>query len=106
MNREIRQAFLDLYHEMVQEHLRYYANSMILDYLDDVRRIAKLRSDRYKIYGRVLDQIRCEIEVHGYSRSQHHDLGIILRFLRELDDSELSETLQSIIDSLGNPQLI
>ena len=105
MNSEIRQAFLDLYHEMVQAHLRYYADSMMLDQPGDVRRIAKLRSDRYKIYGRVLDQIRCEIETHGYSRSQHHDLGIILRFLIELDDSELCEPLERIIDSLGNPQL-
>ena len=47
MNREIRQAFLDLYHEMVQEHLRYYTNSMILDHPDDVRHIATLRSDKY-----------------------------------------------------------
>ena len=47
------------------------------------------------------DQIRLEIEQRGYSRSHQHDLGMILKYLKKVKDSTLSEKLQEIIDSLA-----
>ena len=85
MTCESHEAFLELYRDMVLAHESRYQ--------------AKL-SD----YGDILDQIRGEIETHGYSRSHQNDLGIILQFLKKVNNSELSEKLQNIIDSLGNPQ--
>ena len=77
MNDETRKAFFDLYLEMVLAHHHY---------------------------GDDLDQIRLEIEQRGYSRSHQHDLGMILKYLKKVKDSTLSEKLQEIIDSLGSPQ--
>ena len=103
MNNEIRQAFLDLYREMVLEHLRYYTNSMILDHPIDQRNIASIRSDRYKRCSCFIDQIRCEIEGHRYTLHHQNELRIVLEFLKGVDDSELSQRLQEIIDALGDP---
>ncbi len=80
MNCETRKAFLELYLDLVLAH----------------------QAD----YGEALDQIRTEIEGRGYSRSHQHDLGIILKNLKKVKDSTLSEKLQKIIDSLGSPQHI
>lgn len=55
-------------------------------------------------FGGVLDEIRLGIEEWGYSRSQQRGLNIILRFLKEVKDTDLSGKLQRIIDSLGKPQ--
>ena len=80
MNDETRDEFLNLYLEMV------------------------LAS--YQSWGEILDQIRIEIEGHGYSRGHQNDLGIILQRLKRGNNSELSRKLQSIIDLLGDPQHI
>ena len=79
MNAETSKAFLDLYLEMVLAH---------------------------RHHGDDLDQIRLEIEQQGYSRSHQHDLGMILKYLKKVKDSTLSEKLQEIIDSLGSPQRV
>lgn len=78
MNYETREAFLEL-------HL----NLILAGHYD---------------YGRFLNEIRLEIETHGYSRTHQHELGIILKNLKKVDDSTLSEKLQGIIDSLGELQ--
>lgn len=78
MNCETCKAFLELYLDLVLAH----------------------QAD----YGEVLDQIRTEIEGRGYSRSHQHELGIILKSIKKVDDSTLSDKLQSIIGSLGEPQ--
>ena len=106
MNSEHRRGFSDLYYEMVCGHLRWYNESMRPDTSDDQRHIATLRSDRYETYGRALDQIRLEIEERVYHHSHQHDLGIILRFLTQVNNSELSQRLQEIIDPLGSPEHI
>ena len=103
MNNEIRQGFLDLYREMMLEHLRYYANSMMLDDSIDQRNIAFIRSDRYKRYGRFIDQIRGEIEGHRYTLHHQNELRFISESLKGVDDSELFQRLQEIIDALGDP---
>lgn len=103
MNSEIRQDFINIYCKMVCGDRRCYSNSMILDHLEDQRHTVTLRYSRYEIYGKILNQIRLEIETHGYFRSHQHELSIILRFLRAVNDSELSEILQKLIDSLGDP---
>ena len=112
MNRETHRELVNLYINMMDKHLCYHSDSMPLDHsddqrhLDNQRHIAKLRSDRYETYGRALDQIRSEIKEQGYNRIHRRDLGVILRFLKELSDSELSEALQRIINSLGSPEHI
>ena len=76
MNDETRKAFFDLYLEWC---LHTAITEMILS-----------------------DKIRNE--QRGYSRSHQHDLGMILKYLKKVKDSTLSEKLQEIIDSLGSPQ--
>ena len=88
MNTEISQAFLDLYGQMGPK----YANH------------AFVIGREHSTYGDLLDQIRVEIEASGYLPTHQHELNIILNFLTRVDDSKLSEKLQSIIDSLGEPQ--
>ena len=78
MKDETRKAFLDLYQDLVFAH---ESNS-----------------------GKFLDQIRTEIEARCYSRSHQHELDIILKNLKKAGYSTLSDKLQSIIDSLGEPQ--
>ena len=104
MNDETRQAFFDLYLEMVLTHQRWHGDSMRSDLPNNERNQAKVRSDKYHAYGGALDQIRLEIEERGYYRSHQHDLDIILKYLKKINDSTLSDKLQKIIDSLGSPQ--
>ena len=78
MTEETRQAFLDLYFELV---------------------LASHQS-----LGEILDQIRLDIETHGYTRGNQSDLNSILKLLKRDNDPTLAKTLQGIIDSLGPPQ--
>ena len=87
MTCETHEAFLELRHKMVFAHQQWHHHSI-----------------KYKDYGKDPDQVRTEIAERGYYRSHQHDLDIILKFLKRVNDSELSEKLQNIIDSLGNPQ--
>jgi hypothetical protein len=105
MNREIREAFLDLRLEKVSRHQDWHSVFIGADVHQ--RNKATLISESYRYFGGVLDGIRLGIEESGYNCSHQYELGIILRFLKqEVKDSELSEKLQSIIASLGNPQHI
>ena len=98
-----REAFLELYLNMVLAYQRWHHDSTRPNFPGD-RNQANLTSHRYNFYAGVVDETRLGIEESGYNRNHQHELNIILRFLREVNDSILAETLQRIIDSLGNPQ--
>ena len=98
-----RDDFLELMLNMVLAHQKWHHNSIRPDFRDD-RNQAKLISHRYSYFAGVLDEIRLGIEEWGYNRNHQYELKVILRFLREVDDSTLTEKLQRIIESLGNPQ--
>ena len=76
--KQINEAFLELFQSMV--------------------------SAGYEEYGRALDQIRVELFPQCYSHSHQHNLDHILQSLKKGNNSELSKKLQSIIDSLPDPQ--
>ena len=103
MNTEIGESLSDLYLEMVLTHQRWHGKSINPQLSERERNRIMLISHRYSYYGGVLDEIRLGIETWDYSRNNQHELGIILSFLQQVNDSELSEKLQSIIDSLGEP---
>ena len=102
MNCETREVFLNLRLDMVFAYQEWHYRSIKPGFRD--RDQVTLLSEQYRYFGGVLDEMRLGIEEWGYSRNYEHDLNIILRFLKEVGDSELSEKLQSIIDSLGEPQ--
>ena len=99
-----REKISDLYDSMIFKHLRWRHESLRLDASDDERDAATLRSHRYETCGHTLDQIRLKIEAHGYLLADQYELNNILVFLIEVNDSDLSERLQEIINSLGDPQ--
>ena len=102
MNCETREAFLNLRLDMVFAHQKWHYRSIKPGILNADQKT--LLSEQYRYFGGVLDEIRLGIEEWGYSRSYERDLNIILRFLSEAKDTELSGKLQSIIDSLGEPE--
>ena len=102
MNCETREVFLNLRLDMVFAHQEWHYRSIKPGIRN--RDQSTLLSEQYRYFGGVLDEIRLGIETHGYYRSHQHDLGIILRFLKEVGNSDLSRKLQTIIDSRGEPQ--
>ena len=102
MNCETREAFLNFRLNMVFAHQEWRYRSIKPGVRDGDQ--STLLSEQYRYFGGVVDEIRLGIEEWGYYRSHQHDLGIILRFLKEVGNSDLSKKLQSIIDSLGEPQ--
>ena len=99
-----RDDFLEVMLDLVLAHKKWHNNSIRPDFPNHERNQANLTSHRYSYFAGVLDETRLGIEEWGYNRSHQHELNIILRFLREVNDSTLTEKLQRIIDSLGNPQ--
>ena len=99
-----RDDFLELMLDLVLAHQRWHHDSIRPDVSNNERNRANLISHRYSYFAGVLDEIRLGIEEWGYNRSHQNDLNIILRFLRDVNDSTLTGKLQRIIDSLGNPQ--
>lgn len=102
MNCGIREAFLNLRLDMVFAHQKWHYKSIKPGIRD--RDQSTLLSEQYRYFGGVVDAVRLGIETHGYHRSHQHELAVILSFLKEVGDSELSEKLQSIIDSLSEPE--
>ena len=102
MHCEIRETFLNLRLDMVFAHQLWHHRSIKpgIRYRDE----GVLLSEQYRYFGGVVDEIRLGIETHGYYRNHQHELAVILSFLKEVGNSELSEKLQSIIDSLGEPE--
>ena len=98
-----RDDFSEVMLDFVRAHEKWRHNSIRPNFPND-RNQATLTSYQYSYFTGVLGEIRLGIEERGYNRSHQHELNIILRFLREVDDSTLTEKLQRIIDSLGNPQ--
>ena len=103
MNDEIREAFSDLYREMMFIAHRQDIRSLSIKASSDRRTKAFHSSQRYNYFGGCLDLIRLGIQESGYSDDSRYNLLIILRFLEEVGDSELSGKLQEIIDALDNP---
>ena len=99
-----RDDFLELMLDLVLAHQRWHRNIIRPDLSDAERNEINLKSQRYSHFAGVLDEIRLGIEEWGYNRGHQRGLNIVLRFLREVNDSTLSEKLQRIIDSLGSPQ--
>ena len=58
----------------------------------------------YHKSGENIDEIRLEMETHGYMPTHQHELGIILRNLQRSGSLTFAERLKEIIDSLGRPQ--
>jgi hypothetical protein len=81
MNREIREAFLDLRLEKVSRHQDWHSVFIGADVHQ--RNKATLISESYRYFGGVLDGIRLGIEESGYNCSHQYELGIILRFLKK-----------------------
>ena len=52
----------------------------------------------------IISEIRSEIEADGYYRRHKHDLVVISKNLKTVNHPTLSKKLQSIIDSLGEPE--
>ena len=103
MNDEIREAFSDLYSEMMFIAHRQDIRSLSIKASSDRRTKAFHTSQRYNYFGGFLDLIRLAIQESGYSDVSRYNLLIILRFLEEVDDSELQGKLQEIIDALDEP---
>lgn len=103
MNDEIREAFSDLYREMMFIAHRQDIRSLSIKASSNRRTKAFHTSQRYNYFGGFLDLIRLAIQESGYSDTSRYNLLIILRFLEEVDDSELQGKLQKIIDALDNP---
>ncbi len=78
MNDEIREAFSKLDHDLII-------------------------AGRYP-WASIISEIRSDIETNGYYRWHKHELGIISKNLKKVNHPTLSEKLQSIIDSLGEPE--
>ena len=103
MNDEIRQAFEDLYREMMFIAHRQDIRSLSIKASSDRRTKAFCTSQRYKHFGGLLDEVRLAIQESGCGNVSRYNLLIILRFLEEVDDSELQGKLQKIIDVLDDP---
>ena len=104
MNDENREAFSDLYREMMRAYQRDNNIASVDPMLsNDDRDLIFQTSQRYNHFGGVLDEVRLRIEVWGYKLRHHDDLHIILKFLEEVNDSKLQGKLQGIINSLGDP---
>lgn len=103
MNDEIRQAFLNLYHEMMLTAHRQDIRSLSIKASSDKRTKAFHTSQRYNYFGGFLDAVRLAIQESDYGNVSRYNLLIILRFLEEVDDSKLQGKLQEIIDALGDP---
>lgn len=103
MNDEIREAFSDLYREMMFIAHRQDIRSLSIKASSDRRTKAFHTSQRYNYFSGCLDLIRLGIQESGYSDNSRYNLLIILRFLEEVGDSELSGKLQGIIDALDDP---
>ena len=58
----------------------------------------------YHKSGAYIDQIRLEMETHGYMSTHQHELGIILRNLQRRGAPTFAERLKKIVASLGSPQ--
>ena len=65
----------------------------------------EMMSASYDDYGREVDQIRVELFPQRYSHDHQYKLNYILQALKKAGDSTLSAKLQSIIGSLGDPQV-
>ena len=102
MNDEIREAFSDLFHEMMLAHQREDRSLTDPTLSNDDRNLIFSVSQRYNHFGCVLDEVRLGIEVLGYKLRHYDDLLIILRFLEEFNNSKLQDKLQGIIDALGD----
>ena len=98
-----RDNFSEVMLDFVRAHEKWNHESIRPDSPHDTNE-ATLISHRYSYYAGVLDEIRLGIEEWGYNRNHQHELNIILRFLREVNDATLTGKLQRIIGSLGNPQ--
>ena len=103
MNDEIREAFLDLCHEMMLAHQRENSNLTDPMLSHDDRNLIFFVSQRYNYFGCVLDEMRLGILYRGYNESHQNNLHIILEFLEEVNDSKLQGKLQGIIDALDDP---
>ena len=102
MNKEIRQAFSDLNHEMTLTAHKQNIRSLNINASSSGRIKAFHTSQRYNHFGGFLDAVRLAIQESGYSNVSRYNLLIILRFLEEVGDSELQGKLQEIIDALGD----
>ena len=58
----------------------------------------------YHKSGAYIDEIRLEMETHGYMSTHQHELGISLRNLQRSGALTFAERLKEIIDSLVSPQ--
>lgn len=111
MTDETREELLNLYWQMVLEHQYWDGESIRSDLPEETRNQMSIFSRRYSYFGDVLDGIRLSIAESGYDRNNKHELRVILRFLREVEnvllrESGLADKLQRIIKSLGNPPSI
>lgn len=104
MNDEIREAFSDLYHEMMLAYQRdENISSMDTTLSNEDKNVIFHTSQRYNHFAGVLDEVRLGIKVSGYKLRHLDNLRIIWEFLKEVNDSELQEKLQNLADLLGDP---